>query len=375
MKYVKLKEVCEIKKGQSITKQDTVEGNIPVVAGGQKPSCYHNVANRAAGVITISASGAYAGFISYWDQPIFASDCTTLRPIGNDLSVEYLFRLLKAKQNHFYGLQRGAGQPHVYGKDFEDIEIPLPPIETQRKIADVLDKAQSLIDKRKEQLEKLDELVQSVFLEMFGDPDKNPKHWGKGKLEDLADIVSGITKGRKVSGQDILISIPYMRVANVQDGHLVLEDIKEIEVLPHEIKKYRLEYGDLLMTEGGDPDKLGRGAIWRNEIPTCIHQNHIFRVRLDKKMVMSEYMCYLVGSPYGKIYFLRAAKQTTGIATINSKQLKGFPVLLPPPDLQNQFAQFVEKTEQQKARMQQSLVEMENNFSSLMQRAFKGDLF
>ena len=71
MKYVKLQDVCEIKKGQSITKQEAFEGNIPVVAGGQKPSCYHNVSNRDAGVITVSASGAYAGYINYWNQPIF----------------------------------------------------------------------------------------------------------------------------------------------------------------------------------------------------------------------------------------------------------------------------------------------------------------
>ena len=129
------------------------------------------------------------------------------------------------------------------------------------------------------------------------------------------------------------------------------------------------------MTEGGDPDKLGRGAIWKNEIPECIHQNHIFRVRLNQSYLLPEYTCCLVGSAYGKKYFLRAAKQTTGIATINSSQLKTFPVYIPPLDLQNQFAAIVEKTEQQKALMQQSLVQMETNMSSLMQRAFKGELF
>ena len=129
------------------------------------------------------------------------------------------------------------------------------------------------------------------------------------------------------------------------------------------------------MTEGGDPDKLRRGAIWKSEIPECIHQNHIFRVRLSQNYLWSEYTCCLVGSAYGKKYFLRAAKQTTGIATINSTQLKAFPVYTPPLDLQTQFAAIVEKTEQQKALMQQSLAQMENNMSSLMQRAFKGELF
>ena len=252
--------------------------------------------------------------------------------------------------------------------------IFIPPFEIQQKIADVLDKAQALIDKRKEQLEKMDELVQSVFYEMFGDPVMNPKKWRITKLDEVANIVSGVTKGRKM-GADTTLSVPYMRVANVQDGHLVLTEIKEITVSPNEVKAYHLEHGDLLMTEGGDPDKLGRCAIWRDEIPGCIHQNHIFRVRLDRQILQSEYLCFLAGSPYGKRYFLRAGKQTTGIATINSKQLKNFPVLLPPIDLQNKFAEFVEKIEQQKALMKESLVEMENNFHSIMQRAFKGELF
>lgn len=251
---------------------------------------------------------------------------------------------------------------------------PLPPLETQKKIAAVLDKAQELIDKRTEQLAKLDEFVQSVFVEMFGDVVVNPKKWPVLKLANVAEVVSGVTKGRKLSS-DKLVTIPYMRVANVQDGHLVLDEIKEIEVLPADVEKYRLKFGDLLMTEGGDPDKLGRGAIWKNEIPECIHQNHIFRVRLSQNYLLSEYTCCLVGSAYGKKYFLRAAKQTTGIATINSTQLKAFPVYTPPLDLQTQFAAIVEKTEQQKALMQQSLAQMENNMSSLMQRAFKGELF
>ena len=268
----------------------------------------------------------------------------------------------------------GSTMKHITKGYFDNIEIPLPPIDTQRKIAAVLDKAQELIDLRKAQIEKLDDFLRSVFLDMFGDPVTNPKGWEVDRLDNVAEIVSGVAKGRKLVNQQTVF-VPYMRVANVQDGHLVLDEIKQIEVLPSDVTKYALLDGDLLATEGGDPDKLGRCAVWKSQIKECIHQNHIFRIRLQTNKVIPEYVSFLMGSKHGKIYFLRSSKQTTGIASINSTQLKSFPAFLPPLPLQQQFAAIVEKTEQQKTLMQQSLTEMENNFSSLMQQAFRGELF
>lgn len=128
------------------------------------------------------------------------------------------------------------------------------------------------------------------------------------------------------------------------------------------------------MTEGGDPDKLGRGAVWHNQISNCIHQNHIFRVRVEKESIAPEFLSMLVGSAYGKMYFLKSAKQTTGIATINSTQLKNFPVPLPPLPLQQKFARVVEKVESMRQSQSQSKQQIEDLFSALMQRAFRGEL-
>lgn len=130
-----------------------------------------------------------------------------------------------------------------------------------------------------------------------------------------------------------------MRVANVKDGHLDLSEVKTIAVKRNEVEKYRLLPGDLLMTEGGDPDKLGRSALWSGEIETCLHQNHIFKVRADCARVLPEYLRELAGSRYGKSYFLRIAKKTTGIASINRTQLSGFPVVVPPLARQMVFAE------------------------------------
>jgi restriction endonuclease S subunit len=161
-------------------------------------------------------------------------------------------------------------------------------------------------------------------------------------LEELCDMCSGITKGRKIEST-VTVEVPYMAVANVQDGSLKLDNVKTIEATPEEIHRYRLLPGDLLLTEGGDPDKLGRGAIWNGEIASCIHQNHIFRARKASEYVDMEYLAHLVSSPYGKRYFLRQSKQTTGIASINMGQLKRFPVPLPPLEEQRRIAAILDK--------------------------------
>ena len=123
--------------------------------------------------------------------------------------------------------------------------------------------------------------------------------------------------------------MPYLRVANVQRGYLDLAEIKMVDVKTDEKHKYLLRNGDLLLTEGGDFDKLGRAAIWREQIPVCIHQNHIFRAR-PLGAASAEWLMLCTNSPYGRDYFLSSSKQTTNLASINSTQLKNCPIALPP---------------------------------------------
>lgn len=253
------------------------------------------------------------------------------------------------------------------------VSVWIPPLEIQQQIVERLDRAQALIDMRKEQISLMDQLIQSLFYDMFGDPVINPMGWECGELHSFAEIKSGVTKGRKLNGKETIL-VPYMRVANVQDGYLKLDDISEIDVLPTDVSKYRLEKGDILLTEGGDPDKLGRGAIWLGEIENCIHQNHIFRVRISSPMMIPKFALNVISSERGKRYFLKAAKQTTGIASINMKQLKKCPMFIPPIDLQNTFAERVQKIEAQKETMTTSLCGLQDNFNAMIQQAFKGEL-
>ncbi|WP_072143525.1 restriction endonuclease subunit S [Pseudanabaena sp. 'Roaring Creek'] len=295
-------------------------------------------------------------------------------PKDNRVYSKFLYHWLRKNRAYLEGLGNGATFKEVSKSIVSRVEISLPPLEEQKRIAEILDRIQLLISKRKEAIAKLDTLTQSIFIEMFGDSVANPKNWDENKtLGEVSDIVSGITKGRKLNGQSVR-EVPYLAVVNVQDQKLDLSVIKTIEAKEDEIERYRLQVNDLVLTEGGDPDKLGRGTIWHGELPECIHQNHIFRVRIKLNELHPRFLMWLIGSKRGKSYFLKSAKQTTGIASINMTQLKGFPVLIPPLQLQKEFAQRVEAVEKLKATHRASLSQLEALFASLQHRAFRGEL-
>jgi type I restriction enzyme S subunit len=294
--------------------------------------------------------------------------------VGDELDKGFAFRLLGWITAAVKSAAHGVAMLHMTKAGMEAWQIPLPPLAEQRRIAEVLDRAEALRAKRRAALAQLDDLTQAIFLDLFGDPVTNPKGWPETKsLGDVADMVSGITKGRALPTKATR-EVPYLAVSNVQDRALSMSVVKKIAATEDEISRYRLMPDDLLLTEGGDPDKLGRGTLWNSELPECIHQNHIFRVRLTTDEVNPLFLNWLVGSQRGKRYFLRSAKQTTGIASINMTQLRGFPLLLPPLALQHDFARRIAAVEKLKTAHRASLAEMDALFAALQHRAFRGEL-
>jgi type I restriction enzyme S subunit len=155
-----------------------------------------------------------------------------------------------------------------------------------------------------------------------------PPGWVLAALGDLGEIVGGLTKGQKRRTGTETRPVPYLRVANVQRGHLDLDHIKLIEATEDEIHNLKLMPGDVLLNEGGDRDKLGRGWIWEGQISECIHQNHVFRVRLDPSLAMPKFVSHYANH-FGQQYFFEAGTQTTNLASINMTKLRALPVPLP----------------------------------------------
>ena len=233
-------------------------------------------------------------------------------------------------KNHMTG---SAGQKRVPPKFIAGTAIPVPSVDEQRRIVyrieelfSELDNSVSTLQKTKEQLAVYRQAsITSAYPVMT---EENTK-----KLSEISDITGGITKGRDLK-QAETIFLPYLRVANVQNGFLDLTEIKEIELKADEKEKYLLKKGDVLYTEGGDRDKLGRGTVWNEEIPDCVHQNHVFRARVDKSIAIPEYVAYWSMGSYARTYFFRKGKQTVNLASINKTVLSNLE--LPIPDLATQ---------------------------------------
>ena len=267
----------------------------------------------------------------------------------------WVLHLARVKMKRLAGLQV---VPIVNKTQFSGIELPVPPIAEQRRIADVLDTVDAAIRETDAVIAKQEQVKSGLLQDLLTrgldangrlrDPEANPgafretelarvpEDWSIRPLREVADIGSGLTINRSRTKENP-VKIPYLRVANVQDGYLDLEKVKTVEVSASKVSRYLLQEGDVLMTEGGDFDKLGRGTVWEGQVKPCAHQNHIFRVRTDRSALLPHFLSALSGSSYGKRYFIRNSKQTTNLATINQTQLKRFPVLCPPIEEQRQI--------------------------------------
>jgi type I restriction enzyme S subunit len=155
-----------------------------------------------------------------------------------------------------------------------------------------------------------------------------PQHWEVRPLKAVCEIQSGITLGKDYVGQTT-DEYPYLRVANVQAGHANLAVVKTIHVTKAEALRCTLQAGDVLMTEGGDPDKLGRGCVWNAQVAPCLHQNHVFAVRPNTLQLQPHFLSALMGTRYARAYFESTAKQTTNLASTNKTKIGQFQVLLP----------------------------------------------
>jgi type I restriction enzyme, S subunit len=261
---------------------------------------------------------------------------------------------------------------HLSSKELKEQTVPLPDLPEQLRIAQELEQAARLRRTYRYALELTDTFLPGTFLELFGCLHENEQKWSIERLEENAEIVSGVAKGQKYRDSKT-VEVPYLRVANVQDGYLDLSEIKTIRVPPEYLEALRLRPGDVVMTEGGDFDKLGRGAIWPGGIRDCIHQNHIFRVRLNQSALVPRFFAAFLRSGFAKSYFLRCSKQTTNLASINMTQLRATPTPLPPLPLQQKFASLVERVDHLRAVRREALRQAEHLFASLLDRAFASE--
>lgn len=339
-----LKRLARLSYGDSLAADSREEGQIPVY-GSNGPVGTHSRANTSAPAIIIGRKGSF-GKVNFATAPCFAIDTTFFidsRTSKADLRwLYYVLPLLALDVQSQDIAVPGLSRESVY-----EHQIPVPTIPEQQAIAAFLDQETARIDtliaKQGQMIALLQEKRKTVISHAVTrglDPDVPlkdsgvewlgmvPEHWEVKRLKFVADVRSGVAKGRDLGDRDV-IEVPYLRVANVQDGYLDLSDVAMIEIARDEAERYLLQPGDVLMNEGGDFDKLGRGYVWQGEIERCIHQNHVFAVRPQQRED-AFWINLATQASYAKHYFMLKSKQTTNLASISSTNIREWPVVMPP---------------------------------------------
>lgn len=258
---------------------------------------------------------------------------------------------------------RGITVKHIYDSELRNLVVALPPLDEQAAIVRFLDHAdrriRQYIRAKKKLIALLNEQKQAVLEAVLASAASGSSNRLRVRLKHIAVIQTGITLGKNY-GKTPLIERPYLRVANVQAGRIDLSRIKTVRVPEAEAQRSTLLPGDVLMTEGGDRDKLGRGCVWNGEIPDCLHQNHIFAVRPDSRLLLPRFLVACMASRAGRDYFEMTAKQTTNLAATNSATVGNLPLVLPPVDLQAALLKRIEeRLENAEAAERRALHEVE----------------
>ena len=359
----------DIDRGRVIAKTEIesspLEGYYPVYSSQTKnKGCmgYIDTFDYANEGLTWTTDGANAGTVFYREGYYNCTNvCGILSAKKDNINVKYCCYSIGLSA---YNCRREDINGYkIMSNEMAAIHFVCPnSIDEQDVIAHYLDdrcsKIDTIITKAKASIEEYKELKQAVITQAvtlgikknrpLKDTNilwigKTPCDWQVAELKFFASIKSGITLGQKYPAGAKLMEVPYLRVANVQGEYVDLSDVKTIQVLPEEVDKYRLDAGVVLMTEGGDRDKLGRGCVWHGEITPCLHQNHIFALTTKSDKLLPEYFSHVTTSEVARCYFDYTAKKTTNLANTNSSTIMNFRLPIPPLEEQREIVQYLDK--------------------------------
>lgn len=342
-----LGEVCEMKRGSTITANQAEDGDIPVIAGGQKPAYFHNQSNREGKNITVAGSGAYAGYVAYWEQPIFVSDAFTVTPKEATLDIKFVYYFLTNIQDKIYHTKKGSGVPHVHPSSIADFEIPHPPIEIQKKIVECLDKFSALAAELQAELQmrrKQYEYYRTQLLTPHSDcnsaDNTDDAQWEWKTLGEIGEMIkgSGIQKSDFVE-EGGKPCIHYGQVHTYYGTFAYKNKSFISDALYAKCKKAHT--GDLIIaTTSEDVEACCKATAWLgNEDVAVSGDAHIFRHTQNPK-----YMAYLFQT---EMFAQQKRKCATGakVTRVNGASMLKFRFPFPPLEAQERVVNFLDKFE------------------------------
>ena len=376
MDYIKLKDVCTINMGQSPDSDSYNEnGNgVPFFQGNADFGERYPVTRKWCSVPTKMASPedilisvrAPIGAMNYAkEECCIGRGLAALTPNREKVSPEYIFWLLKGKNEELNSKGTGSTFKAIGRNILEETLVPDISLEKQAECSIILEKTYKVISSRKQQLQKLDELVKARFVEMFGAYPLNPMGWKKGTIRDVvADVRYGSSRPAVDGGK-----YPYLRMNNITyGGELDLSDVKRIDVPENELEKCTVRRGDVLFNRTNSKELVGKTCVYdRDEM--MVLAGFVIRVRVND-LVLPEFLSAFLNTEFSKRTLLGMCKAAIGQANINAQEMQSIGIYIPPIELQKEFVQFKNQTDKSKAAVQKALDEAQLLFDRLMQDYF-----
>ena len=338
-----LSRVAEIRKGTSITQKNAVPGSYKVIAGGMTHAYTHNAFNRLANTITVSASGASAGYVAFWKEPIFASDCTTVRGV-DDEHTEYLYHLLKSRQGEIQAASSGAAQPHVYSKDLEALQIPQPDPTTLNNIVSECRLIEVEVNSSRDTYENALARIDAEVANIYG---SSAAH---SEIDKLAiDIQYGLNETMNEGG----VGYKIFRMNEIIRGRMVDNgSMKCADISAEEFSKYKLNKGDLLfIRSNGSLEHIGKVGLFDLDGDYC-YASYLVRIAPDSSKVLPRYLGCVMNSKVFRKGMVSLAVKSGGTNNINATKMKNIKVPVPSLAEQKKFVTKIEALEKQIADAQ-----------------------
>jgi len=355
VKSGELRETVVLSASEHITEQAIKESSAKVVP---------------AGALLVAMYGATIGRVAYLGMSAATNQAVcNIVPDKSKADRQYLFYALRSKAREWIGRGAGGAQPNISQRIIRETKIPLPPLEEQKRIAAILDKADAIRKKRKQAIELTEQFLRSAFLDMFGGPITNPKNLEIGSIRDLVSEVKYGTSAKAGSSG----KFPILRMGNITyAGGWDFSNLKYINISENEEEKYLVKRGDLLFNRTNSKELVGKSAVYRNADP-MVFAGYLVRVR-PNELATSDYIAGYLNSSHGKATLQHMCKSIVGMANINAQELQNIKILISPIAIQEKYSKLVEAVYANLAK--HCLIEENAHslFNSLVQRAFRGEL-
>jgi type I restriction enzyme S subunit len=302
-------------------------------------------------------------------------DICIVRPASDEIDSRWLMHLINSERfnNQILKFVTGTTRQRISRGNLAKLDVEVPPLEDQKRIATILDKADSVRRKRQQAIDLADDFLRSVFLDMFGDPVTNPKGWDVELLgEHIQHANNGLSRRRKIEEN---IGDIVLRLQDVHyEGIRFAKELNRIELEDKEKSRYRLDIGDLLFIRvNGNPEYVGRSAVFEGFNEEVFHNDHLIRIKV-KDSFNSRFLSYMLNQPGGKKIISSKTKTSAGQHTISQGGIESLEFIVPPIDLQNKFVNIQSTVNKQLNKQSVSFIELTHSFSSLSQKAFAGEL-